>query len=114
MGKLYKWVNCPCCGFPTLTEPSSHEICELCHWQDDGLTGTNEEEVIGGPNGLLSIAQARRNFVQHGDAFDAADTRRRNLCRDPNRKRLLRYVDDLWLGWERFDRKKFEELLLAV
>ncbi|WP_328859368.1 CPCC family cysteine-rich protein [Streptomyces sp. NBC_00306] len=27
---------CPCCGYVTLAERGSHEICAVCFWEDDG------------------------------------------------------------------------------
>lgn len=26
---------CPCCGFLVFSEPGSHEICDICGWEDD-------------------------------------------------------------------------------
>ncbi|MFF1770133.1 CPCC family cysteine-rich protein [Streptomyces sp. NPDC058249] len=28
--------GCPCCGFLTLDERGSYEICPVCFWEDDG------------------------------------------------------------------------------
>ncbi|MFJ5762889.1 CPCC family cysteine-rich protein [Neobacillus sp. NPDC093182] len=27
--------TCPCCGFKTIDEPNSYEICEISGWEDD-------------------------------------------------------------------------------
>lgn len=56
---------CPCCGYPTLTEASAYEICELCNWEDDGQGEGQADEVWGGPNGAYSLAEARRNFQKY-------------------------------------------------
>ena len=28
-------VDCPCCGFLTLTGRARHEVCRVCFWEDD-------------------------------------------------------------------------------
>lgn len=55
-------MNCPCCGYPTLPELNSYEICELCNWEDDGQDDETAEEVWGGPNSDYSLSEARKNF----------------------------------------------------
>lgn len=57
--------NCPCCGYPTLTEFNAYEICELCNWEDDGQGEAEAAEVWGGPNSDYSLLEARRNFEQY-------------------------------------------------
>lgn len=59
--------SCPCCGYATLTERASFEICPVCFWEDDG-SETNPDE-ISPPNGI-SLREARRNFAEFG-ASDA-------------------------------------------
>jgi len=49
---------CPCCGYPK----SNSSLCNLCLWDDDGQDDSNAKLVRGGPNGLLSLEQARTNF----------------------------------------------------
>ena len=58
-------VRCPCCGYLTLHERGAYEICRLCWWEDDGQDDPHAEEVRGGPNGDVSLADARRNFRSH-------------------------------------------------
>jgi hypothetical protein len=55
-------LNCPCCGYPTLPELNSYEICELCNWEDDGQDDETAQEVWGGPNSNYSLSEARKNF----------------------------------------------------
>lgn len=52
-------LRCPCCGDPTLTTRDDFEICAVCRWQDDGQDDHDADEVRGGPNGDLSLTQAR-------------------------------------------------------
>lgn len=59
-------VRCPCCGFRTLSARAADEICQVCFWQDDGQNEAWADEVSGGPNGSLSLTQARRNFKAIG------------------------------------------------
>ena len=58
-------VVCPCCGYVTLTERAAYEICPLCWWEDDGQDDPRADEVWGGPNGDVSLSEARRNFRDH-------------------------------------------------
>jgi hypothetical protein len=70
---------CPCCGYLTLDERGNFEICSVCFWEDDGQDDHDAGLVRGGPNGNLSLTQARRNFAAIGAK------RERNLphVRDP-------------------------------
>ncbi len=58
-------VPCQVCGNFTISEHGSFEICYVCFWEDDGLY-TDPDEVWGGPNGELSLSQARKNFIEFG------------------------------------------------
>jgi hypothetical protein len=53
---------CPCCGFRTLYERGGFEICPVCYWEDDGQDDNDAGTVRGGPNGGLSLIQARANY----------------------------------------------------
>ena len=57
--------RCPCCGYPTLAESASYEICELCNWEDDGQSDSDANVVRGGPNADYSLAEARQNFAKY-------------------------------------------------
>jgi hypothetical protein len=71
--------SCPCCRYLTLSERGGFEICPVCFWEDDGQDDHDAEVVHGGPNGALSLAQARANFA----AFGACDERMRGHVRPP-------------------------------
>ncbi|MEU4873403.1 CPCC family cysteine-rich protein [Streptomyces sp. NPDC021608] len=71
--------TCPCCGFLTLGERGCFEICPVCFWEDDGQDDHDADRVRGGPNGRLSLTEARRNFRIMG----ASDERRTRHVRDP-------------------------------
>jgi hypothetical protein len=71
---------CPCCGYVTLAERGGFEICPICFWEDDGQDDADADVVLGGPNGLLSLTQARRNFA----TFGACDERCRDFVRSPS------------------------------
>lgn len=60
------FLRCPCCNCKTLGERSGYEICEVCGWEDDGQDDDIADEVLGGPNGALSLTQARANYRQFG------------------------------------------------
>jgi Cysteine-rich CPCC len=57
-----KAYRCPCCGRKTLHGRGQDEICQVCFWEDDGQDDHDAEEVRGGPNGALSLKQARINY----------------------------------------------------
>lgn len=62
-GKLFA---CPCCGYLTLEERGGYDICPVCFWEDDGQDDHNADLVLGGPNGRLSLSEARKNFREFG------------------------------------------------
>ncbi|MFH8776088.1 CPCC family cysteine-rich protein [Streptomyces sp. NPDC017958] len=70
---------CPCCGFLTLDQRGCFEICPVCFWEDDGQDDDDADRVRGGPNGRLSLTEARRSFR----ALGASDERRAKFVRAP-------------------------------
>lgn len=77
-------LRCPCCGCRTLSERGGFEICPVCYWEDDGQDDHNAEVVRGGPNGTLSLAQARANYRE----FGACDRRFIGNVRPPQASEL--------------------------
>lgn len=59
-------ATCPCCGAASLEEQGVWEICSVCWWEDDGQDNHNADIAMGGPNGGLSLTEARRNYLTHG------------------------------------------------
>lgn len=57
---------CPCCGLRTIGQRSEYEICPVCWWEDDGQDNADAHNGLGGPNGVLSLTQARINVLVHG------------------------------------------------
>jgi hypothetical protein len=57
---------CPCCGCRTLDARADYDICPICFWEDDGQDDHDAEIARGGPNGSLSLAQARTNYRRIG------------------------------------------------
>jgi hypothetical protein len=43
-----------------------NEICEVCFWEDDGQDDHDADMVRGGPNNILSLTEARTNFLNIG------------------------------------------------
>jgi hypothetical protein len=74
-----KSYSCPCCGFKTLRGRGQYELCRVCFWEDDGQDDHDADEVRGGPNSTLSLAQARINFR----AFGACESHFVNKVRPP-------------------------------
>lgn len=59
-------LPCPCCRHLTLDALDAYEICPVCFWEDDGQDDGDASVVRGGPNGTLSLTQARENFLAIG------------------------------------------------
>lgn len=66
--------RCPCCGYRT-----GCTTCPVCYWTDDGQADADAAVVRGGPNGELSLSDARLNFAIYG----ASDRRYQDLVRSP-------------------------------
>jgi hypothetical protein len=62
----HKAYRCPCCNFKTLHGRGLDEICPVCFWEDDGQDEQDADAVWGGPNGSLSLREARLNFKNLG------------------------------------------------
>ena len=78
---------CLCCGYKTLEEkpPGTHEICEICFWQDDsGEGGANH----------ITLRQAKNNFKN----FGVSDLRFKDRLRKPT-KDDIRHDDWETLFW---------------
>jgi len=58
--------TCPCCGHATLSERGRYEICDECWWEDDGQDNHDSAVVRGGPNGSLSLDEARVEYIRKG------------------------------------------------
>jgi hypothetical protein len=58
--------DCPCCHYRTLYDRGGFEICPVCYWEDDGQDDEDSDTVRGGPNGSLSLTQARANYLEQG------------------------------------------------
>src|SRR5687767_11227047 len=71
---------CPCCRHLTLGERGGFEICPVCFWEDDGQNDEDASVMRSGPNGGLSLEQARRNFT----TFGACDEGSRKNVRPPH------------------------------
>lgn len=70
---------CPCCGYRT-----GCTTCPVCFWTDDGHRDADADMVAGGPNGALSLSDARLNFSIYG----ASDRRYQELVRRPRSDEL--------------------------
>jgi cysteine-rich CPCC protein len=47
-------------------ERAAYEICDVCWWEDDGQDDPHADERWGGPNGSLTLSEARENFRRLG------------------------------------------------
>ena len=71
--------QCPCCGCRTLTGRAAFQMCPVCWWEDDGQDDADADVVRGGPNGALSLTDARANWLRVG----ASDARFADKVRPP-------------------------------
>ena len=55
--------ECPCCGYFTLNEQYSYDICPVCFWEDEYLFNENDESDA---NDGVSLAQGRKNYKKFG------------------------------------------------
>lgn len=55
---------CPCCRHPTLEGRGQFQICFACGWEDDGQDDEDADTVRGGPNGSLSLTDARLAYAE--------------------------------------------------
>ena len=65
-GRSAALIAVPVAG--TLQTRGAYEICSVCFWEDDGQDNHDADDVRGGPNRELSLAQARENFRRIGAA----------------------------------------------
>lgn len=68
-GAETRFEPCPCCGRASLEELGAYEICRVCGWEDDGQDNKDADIAFGGPNGRLSLTQARVDWL----AFDESE-----------------------------------------
>ena len=59
-----KKFRCPCCGYYTLEEVGTYEVCPVCYWEDDPVQ-ESDPKLEGGAN-ELSLYESRRNFKLYG------------------------------------------------
>jgi hypothetical protein len=62
--------RCPCCDYKTLGERGGYEICPVCFWEDDGQDDHDADAIRGGPNGAISLTQARANYKKIGASLE--------------------------------------------
>jgi hypothetical protein len=56
----YRLSNtCPSCGYLTLDERCSWDICTFCFWEDDGQDNYDADKICGGPNSDYSLTAHR-------------------------------------------------------
>ncbi len=58
--------RCPCCRSLTLRGRGGFEMCPVCWWEDDGQDEHDLDTMRGGPNGTLTLREARENYRRFG------------------------------------------------
>ena len=59
--------QCPCCGYVTLPERGTSQICPVCFWEDDAFVGDRLDQRSR--CNKMTLRQGRANF----DVFGACD-----------------------------------------
>lgn len=85
---------CLCCDYPTVSEPPSYEICQICNWEDDDCDPS-------GANGDYSLREARENFRRYLTMY-----RPHHEIAERFQKPGFRYVHDEDLRPERMAHKR--------
>lgn len=67
-GEVEELAACPCCGYRTLHERGTYEICCVCFWEDDGTTVLDR---VSGPN-HMTLREARLNVQRCGAVSPSA------------------------------------------
>lgn len=70
--------SCHCCGYLTLREPRTYEVCPVCFWEDDPVQAS-DPELSGGAN-AVTLSAARTKFLR----FRASEERFAANVRAPN------------------------------
>ena len=84
--EVVKTYRCPCCRYKTLFSRGGFEICPVCYWEDDGQDDPDAEIALGGPNGTLSLSEARSNFQRLGAVEERFKTHVRSPTADETRE----------------------------
>ncbi|UQS14287.1 CPCC family cysteine-rich protein [Pseudomonas sp. HS6] len=54
---------CPCCGYHTLPSLADYDICDLCHWEDNGTTSLDS---YSSPN-HMTLREAKESFAKKSE-----------------------------------------------
>jgi hypothetical protein len=57
---INKRFICPCCGYPTIDEKASYDICILCYWEDDGQDDLDADLIRGGLMQIIHLQKLER------------------------------------------------------
>jgi hypothetical protein len=101
--------TCPTCGFYSLSERDSWEVCGICFWEDDGQDDkefgkfNDPNKIMGGPNGQWSLTSYRQFFFENLED--------KKLLKGTRIKTLFRKFDHLR---QNFSADKKEEILEII
>lgn len=66
--EINKKFQCKCCGYFTLGEECSYDICPVCFWEDDEAM-YRDPDMTGGAN-KVSLTEARENYKDFGACME--------------------------------------------
>ena len=67
--------KCPVCGKFEFEHDNDFDVCEVCHWQNDGVQN-DDPDYFGGAN-WMTLNKARANWEKHGKIMTEDDFRER-------------------------------------
>lgn len=105
------FVACPCCGYPTLGERGAYEVCTICWWEDETTAFDTAPNTISAANHEYTLTQARANFADHFDMYDAGKGIGAVANPSPTRKSLLAHLAAVKEGSRAFDARALHGLL---
>lgn len=66
--EIKKKYQCKCCGYFTLGEEGSYDICPVCFWEDDEAM-YRDPDMTGGAN-KVSLTEAKENYKNFGACME--------------------------------------------
>jgi hypothetical protein len=66
-GIVERLEECPCCGYRSLDERGTYDICRVCFWEDDGSAG----DTHSGPN-HMTLNEARQKVAEIGAVHEGS------------------------------------------
>ncbi len=109
---IYKVLKntCPACGYLTLSERNSFDICSLCFWEDDGLDDFEENECSG-PNHVTLYDYRIQTIIYLDKIVNSNDDS--GYCIKELKKYLLK-IDDLIVNYSEDKKEELKYIINCI